>query len=305
MKKIAFLAILSAMLLINACSKKSETELSAPMIVTTTGLVGDLVQNIAGNSYQVNSLMGPGVDPHLYKASHGDIKKLSDADIIFYNGLHLEGKMTEILEKMGRSKNVVALSSGIDEKYFKPLEDAKDAHDPHLWFDVSLWLKTIPVIQNKLSEIFPQDKAVFEKNARLADSTLTNLHQWVKDEVAKVPQDRRIMITAHDAFGYFGKAYNIRVHGLQGISTVAEYGVNDVNRMVDLILEKKIRAVFVETSIPKRSIEAVVAGVNARNGNITIGGSLYSDAMGTAGSGAETYIGMVKTNVLTIVEALK
>lgn len=304
MKRI-LVAIIVLTLFIVSCTKKEDPGNSKPNIITTTGMIADLVQNIAGKSYNVEGLMGAGVDPHLYKASQGDIGKLSSADIIFYNGLHLEGKMTEILEKMARSRNVVAVSSGIAPEHLISLEGSNYAHDPHIWFDVRLWRMTIPVIKNALAKVFPDDKAEFDQNAAKMDSLLTDLHHWVSDRVASVPESQRIMITAHDAFGYFGQAYNIKVYGLQGISTVAEYGVNDINSMVDLILENKIRAVFVETSVPKRSIEAVVAGVNARNGNVKIGGSLYSDAMGTAESGANTYMGMVRHNVNTIVDALK
>ena len=305
MNKIIILTLITGFIFLSACSKKNDSTQSEPYIVTTTGMIADLVKNITGTSYRVEGLMGPGIDPHLYKASQGDINKLSDADIIFYNGLHLEGKMTEILEKMGRSKNVIAISKDIEEKYLIPLEGASNAYDPHIWFDVSMWRMSIPTIIEALIKTFPKDQEIFERNAQTMDSILINLHQWVVDEVSTVPEDRRIMITAHDAFEYFGKAYGINVHGLQGVSTVAEYGVHDVNRMVDLILEKNIRAVFVETSVPKRSIEAVMAGVRAKNGEVQIGGNLYSDAMGAVGSGADTYQGMVRTNVLTIVDALK
>jgi len=303
--KILLVAMMALTIFVLSCTNKENSGSSKPSIITTTGMIADLVQNIAGSSYNVEGLMGAGVDPHLYKASQGDIGKLSSADIIFYNGLHLEGKMTEILEKMSHSRNVVAVCSGIAEEHLILLEGSRDAHDPHIWFDVMLWRMTIPVIKDVLTKVFPDDKAEFDRNAAQMDSLLEDLHQWVSDQVASVPEPQRIMITAHDAFGYFGQAYNIKVHGLQGISTVAEYGVNDINSMVDLILENNIRAVFVETSVPKRSIEAVVAGVNARNGNIKIGGSLYSDAMGTAESGADTYVGMVRSNVSTIVDALK
>jgi len=304
MKKTLSLLIV-VFLTLASCRQKETRQASAPYIVTTTGMIADLAGNIAPGSYRVEALMGPGVDPHLYKASQGDIRKLADADIILYNGLHLEGKMTDILEKMGRSKSVVAVSSGLDHELLIPLEGASAAHDPHIWFDVELWRMTLPVIRDALSRSFPADQARFESRAAETDSALAALHKWVVNEVASVPEERRIMITAHDAFGYFGRAYGITVHGLQGVSTVAEYGINDVNRMVDLILAKRIRAVFVETSVPRRSIEAVVAGVRARDGEIRIGGSLYSDAMGPAGSMAGSYEGMVRANVRTIVEALK
>ena len=206
---------------------------------------------------------------------------------------------------MSQSKKVLAVSSGINKQRLIPLEGASSAYDPHVWFNVELWRQTIPVIQKALAESFPKDRSSFEKNAEKMDSLYTDLHQWVIEQVASVPESQRKLITAHDAFGYFGKAYDIEVYGLQGISTVAEYGVNDINRMVDFVLGTRIRAVFVETSVPKRSIEAVVAGVRARGGTVNIGGTLYSDALGGPDSGADTYIDMVRHNVRTIVEALK
>ncbi len=268
-------------------------------------MIADLVQNVAGPDFNAEGLMGPGVDPHLYKASQGDMRKLSRADIIFYNGLHLEGKMTDILEKMSRKKTVVAISKEIDRKKLIALEGAGGTYDPHIWFDVNLWRQTIPTIVQTLQNKYPKYADRFDENGRRTDAKLDSLHQWVHNQVEAVPEDQRIMITAHDAFGYFGRVYGIKVHGLQGISTVAEYGVHDVNRMVDLIIEHNIRAVFVESSIPKRSMEAVVAGVKARDHKVRIGGTLYSDAMGPEGSGADTYVGMVRWNVSTIVEALK
>ena len=303
MKKSIWL-FLAVLLMLSACSNK-HPQSAQPFLVTTTGMIGDLVRNIAGPSYRVESLMGPGVDPHLFKASQSDIAKLATAEIIFYNGLHLEGKMSEIFEKMMHRKKVVSLSSVLADTLLIALDDSRQTFDPHIWFDVSLWRRTIPAIARSLQETFPDDRDRFAAHAARMDSTLAALHQWVLAEVAQVPQERRIMITAHDAFSYFGRAYHITVHGLQGVSTVAEYGLNDINKMVDLIVERRIRAVFIETSIPRRSIEAVVAGVAARGGDIRIGGSLYSDAMGGPGSGAETYAGMVRTNVRTIVDALK
>ncbi|MBD3224394.1 MAG: manganese transporter [Caldithrix sp.] len=305
MKHTVTTLLIGIFLLFTSCSEQKKTKTDTPYIVTTTGMIADLVENIAGQAFKVEGLMGPGVDPHLYKASQSDISKLSRADVIFYNGLQLEGKMTDILKKMKRKKTVVAISDGIARDSLIKLEGAKYAFDPHIWFDVHLWKQTIPTVVKHLRAEFPEYTNQFTQNAEQMTQKLDTLHHWVKQQVQTVPEQQRIMITAHDAFEYFGVAYGIKVYGLQGISTVAEYGVHDVNRMVDLILENKIRAVFVETSVPKRSIEAVVAGVRARDGDVHIGGTLYSDAMGAAGSGANTYIGMVRSNVTTIVNALK
>ena len=294
------------LVMILGCGKQEkDVETNSLYVVTTTGMIGDLVKNIAGDLVTVESLMGPGVDPHLYKASQGDISKLARARVIFYNGLHLEGKMTDIFEKMSRKKKVVAISKKIDTGKLIPLQKQGSLYDPHIWFDVSLWRETIPIVLETLVELDPDNRSIYENNAGSYTVKLDSLHQWVINKFQQIPKKRRVMITAHDAFSYFGRAYDVKVYGLQGISTVAEYGVNDVTRLVDIIVENDIKAVFVETSVPTRSIEAVVAGCEARDYRINIGGSLYSDAMGEPGSGADFYIGMVEANVNTIVNALK
>ncbi len=306
MKTVAVLTVLIFGLSLVSCSNKQDSKQDAKLyVVTTTGMIADLAVNVGRDLITVVGLMGPGVDPHLYKASQGDIGKLSKSDVIFYNGLHLEGKMVDIFEKMARQKTVVPVSRDIDRKKLRALDANMSIVDPHIWFDVSLWRETIPVVQAILTEENPQHAEAFAANARRYAEKLDTLHQWVKSEIAQIPQPRRVLITAHDAFGYFGIAYEIEVHGLQGISTVAEYGVNDVTNLVDLIVGRGIKAAFVETSVPQRSIEAVIAGCQARGHEVKIGGSLYSDAMGQPGSGADTYIGMVTANVNTIVSALK
>lgn len=290
-----------------SCGKKSEpgkTDFRLN-IVTTTGMIADMVQNIGGDSVKVTPLMGPGVDPHLFKASQGDMLKLANADIIFYNGLHLEGKMTDILKKINKWKNTVPVADGIDKSRLNTLEESEGQFDPHIWFDVSLWIEAAKFVQSTLIEFDAKNDSIYHANGQRYIQLLEELHGWIQEQIESIPKGRRTLVTAHDAFGYFGLAYDIKVTGLQGISTVAEYGVNDVTRMVDMILENNIPALFVESSIPTRSIEAIIAGCKARGADVKIGGTLYSDAMGAPGSDADTYIKMVKHNVNTIVEALK
>ncbi|HEX8835019.1 MAG TPA: zinc ABC transporter substrate-binding protein [Abditibacteriaceae bacterium] len=274
-------------------------------ITVTTGMIADIVRNVGGERVQVTALMGPGVDPHLYKASQSDIAKLSDADIIFYNGLHLEGKMGEILERVGESKPVVPVSEKIDQKLLRTPPEFAGNPDPHVWFDVSLWMKATETVRESLVHFDAANKELYAKNAGVYLPQLQKLHNYAKAQIATVPKARRVLVTAHDAFGYFGRAYDIEVVGLQGISTAGEYGLNDVQRLVDSISKRRIKAVFVESSIPRRSIEAVVQGCKAKGHNVNIGGTLYSDAMGGAGTPEANYIGMVKHNVDTIVKALK
>ncbi|NKB70178.1 MAG: manganese transporter [Candidatus Latescibacteria bacterium] len=274
-------------------------------IVCTTGMVADLVGNIGGERVAVVGLMGPGVDPHYYKASQGDIQRLAQADLVFYNGLFLEGKMEEIFTKMARKKTVVAISRDVPEDLLRKPAEFGGHFDPHIWFDVSLWSKTVATVVKELSAADPAGAEIYARNGADYADKLVELHQWVIDQVQTIPTGQRVLVTAHDAFGYFGQAYGIEVMGLQGISTVAEYGVNDVNRLVDIIVERQVRAIFVESSIPERSINAVREGCRAKGLEVEVGGTLYSDAMGGTGSGADTYIGMVQSNVGTLVGALR
>ncbi len=291
-----------------ACSGKpvDEPEDSGQVsVVCTTGMVADLAEQIGGERVRVVGLMGPGVDPHYYKASQGDLSKLERADLILYNGLFLEGKMQDIFGKIARTKKVVAVADAMDKEHLLQPADFAGDYDPHVWFDVDLWQEAIDPVVRALSEVDPQGAEVYRQNGTAYRQVLSSLHAWVVEQVETVPVEQRVLITAHDAFGYFGRAYGIEVMGLQGISTVAEYGVNDVTQLVDLISERKVPAIFVESSVPERSIEAVRQGCLQRGHAVVIGGTLYSDAMGAPGSGADSYEGMVRTNVETIVGALR
>ena len=274
-------------------------------IVTTTGMIGDAVENIAGENANVVALMGPGVDPHLYKATHGDLEKLTNADIIFYNGLHLEGKMGEVFEKLGRTRPVIAVAAGIPDSLLRAVPGFQGTHDPHIWFDVSLWKHAVSAISVFLQEYDSANAGTYRQNSARYLSRLDSLHESIEKYVRVIPEQQRVLITAHDAFGYFGDAYGIEVRGLQGISTVSEFGLRDVTNLVDFIISRKIKAIFVETSVSKKSINAVVEGCHQKKWNVRIGGSLYSDAMGPDGTPEGNYIGMVNANVRSIVEALK
>ena len=274
-------------------------------VVCTTGMVADLARNIGGDRIAVVGMMGPGVDPHYYKASQGDLAKLTAANLILFNGLFLEGKLEDIFAKMARRKQVLAVAAHLPEERLLRPPEFEGNFDPHIWFDVSLWAQTIEPVVASLSAQDPDGAAVYRQNGARYRARLDALHQWVVDQVALLPEACRVLITAHDAFGYFGRAYGVEVVGLQGISTVADYGVHDVTRLVDLIVEREVKAIFVESSVPARSIEAVREGCLERGFQVEIGGTLYSDAMGPAGSGADTYVGMVESNVNTIVGALR
>ncbi len=277
----------------------------APLrVVTTTGMIADAARNVAGNRAGVTALMGEGVDPHLYKASPADARLLAEADLILYNGLHLEGRMADVLVRMARSRPTVQVTESIPENQLREPPEFKGQYDPHVWFDVSLWMKVVERTRDALTELDPQGREAFQANAARHLQELEALHTWCREELARVPRERRVLVTAHDAFGYFGRAYGLEVLGIQGISTDSEPSIQDINRLVDLLVERRVPAVFVESSVPRKTIEALVEGARARGHSVAIGGELFSDAMGRAGTPAGTYVGMVRHNVNTIVRAL-
>lgn len=304
--KILLLLVIAGTLL-GSCSGKRESFANNKKIriVTTTGMIQDAVEHVTGDKAEVLALMGPGVDPHLYKATQGDLEKLTSADIVFYNGLHLEGKMGEVFEKLGRLKPVIAVSKDIPESRLRTIPGFVGTHDPHIWFDVNLWKEAVKAVTAFMIEHDSASADVYTRNANAYLQQMDSLHTSIKAQLQEIPAEQRVLITAHDAFGYFGDAYGIEVRGLQGISTVSEFGLKDVTDLVNFIISRKIKAIFVETSVSQKSINAVVEGCNQKGWQVKIGGSLYSDAMGAAGTPSGNYLGMVSANVNTIVTALK
>jgi len=304
MKKIIILTFIISLFFSCSNDQKSTEKSGKKTIVTTTGILADCIKEMVGNDVEVISLMGPGVDPHLYKAVQGDLSKLENADVIIYNGLHLEGKMAEVLEKLARIKPVYALSDGIDKARLRQIENS-EVYDPHIWFDVKIWRDGLSFIEEKLISNFPEAKDSIIIRATKYKASLDSLDLFVKNKVTEIPASQRVLITAHDAFHYFGNAYGIEVRGLQGISTLSQAGLKDVKDLSDLILTKNIKALFVETSVSHKQLEAVVANCKEKGHQIVIGGTLYSDALGEKNSGVDTYYSMVKYNVETIVNGLK
>ena len=273
-------------------------------VVTTIGMITDIVKNVGGERVEVTGLMGPGVDPHLYKASAGDVQRLTSAQLIFYNGLHLESKMGDILSKMTGNTKTIAVTNAVDRSLLLMPPEFEGQYDPHLWFDVTLWMEAVGKVRDALSEFDSDNTLMYWSNAERYLAKLAELHEYVKAQVERVPPEQRILVTAHDAFNYFGKAYGFEVRGLQGISTATEAGIADVQELATFIAEKRIPAIFVESSVSSRSLQAVQAAVNAKGFDVKIGGQLYSDAMGNDGTPEGTYIGMVRHNIDTIVTAL-
>ncbi|HRJ27403.1 MAG TPA: zinc ABC transporter substrate-binding protein [Fimbriimonadaceae bacterium] len=274
-------------------------------VVATTMMVADLAREVGGQRVEVIALMGPGVDPHLYKASPGDIQLLEDADLVLYHGLHLEGKLADVLEKLGNRKPAVAITAGLDPAKLLSEPSANSYPDPHIWFDVTLWSQCISAVEKALSSASPDDQAEFHAQSEQVRKSMAELDQWVRKELATLPADRRLLITAHDAFRYFGRAYGIEVMGVQGISTESEAGLQEVNRIVDVLVRRKIPAIFVETSVSQKNVRAIVEGAQARGARVTIGPALLSDSMGDKGTPEATYEGMIRYNVSSIIQALK
>ena len=296
---------LSFLLLLGVgCSEVKENTSRKKMIVATTNIIADGIRNIVGDSAEVVALMGAGVDPHLYKASQGDVQKLSNADIIVYNGLHLEGKMTTVLEKLSKNKTVIAMSSGIAENKFIVTNASANTHDPHIWFDVLLWKEALQNLGNAIAQSDTAHKSYYLQNTKKYVQELTVLHEWVGVEINKIPEKQKLIITAHDAFSYYGRAYQIEVKGLQGISTLSDFGLQDITSLIDLIVSRNIKAVFIETSISPKSIEALVEGCKEKGHTVTIGGTLYSDALGEDITAQGSYIGMIKHNTSIIAKSL-
>ena len=291
--------------LIFACTTTTQESSGKLFVVTTTGMLYDAVVNIGGDKVDAQALMGPGVDPHLYKATQGDLSKLNNADLIIYNGILLEGKMSEVLEKLSLRKPVYAAADPIPKEMLLQANGYEDAFDPHLWFDVNRWKYAVNEIGNALTQSDPTNKGYYQRNLERYLSQLDSLNSYVTSRVSELPENNRILVTAHDAFGYFGDAYGIQVEALQGFSTVADFGLKDIANIIDIILEHKIKAIFVETSVSEKAINAVVTGCREKGHDVVIGGSLFSDAMGELGTDEGTYIGMFKKNVNTIVDALK
>ncbi len=273
-------------------------------ITTTVGMVTDIVKQVAGDKAKVTGIIGEGVDPHLYKPTRNDVAALLDADVVFYSGLVLEGKMGDTLVKVARNKQVYAVTELIDEKYLLEPKEFQGHYDPHVWMDVGGWSKGVEAVAKSLGEFDPANAGFYKENAMRYRAELAKLDDYARKTIATIPEKSRILITAHDAFNYFGRAYGLQVMGIQGISTESEAGLQDINRLVDMIVAHDVKAVFVETSVSDKNVRALVDGARAKGKKISIGGLLFSDAMGAAGTYEGTYLGMIDHNVTVVANAL-
>ncbi|WP_024461186.1 metal ABC transporter solute-binding protein, Zn/Mn family [Marinimicrobium sp. LS-A18] len=273
-------------------------------VVATTGMVADVVREVGGDQVRVEGLMGPGVDPHLYRQTRRDITALSRADAVFWNGLYLEAQLEEFLERLAQRRPVFAVAEGVPERLRLSDEEYRSQSDPHVWMDPGRWRYGVEAVRNALVELRPDQKAYFEQRAEAYLSKLEKLDDYARGVLGSVPEGQRVLVTAHDAFGYFGDAYGFEVLGIQGFSTESEAGLSRIEALVDLLVEREIGAIFVESSVSDRNVRALIEGAAARGHSVRIGGELYSDAMGPAGTYEGTWLGMIDHNVSTIARAL-
>ena len=269
----------------------------------TVGMVADIIREVAGDKADVTNIIGSGVDPHVYSPTRSDVAVLLKSDIIFYSGLLLEGQMTDVLAKISRKRPVFAVTELLGEDYL--LRDPQTGHhDPHVWMDVQGWSKAVEVVSNALVSFDPTNADRYRNNADLYQSRLKHLDAYALEAIHSIPENQRILVTAHDAFNYMGRAYGLEVRGIQGISTESEAGLKDINQLVDLLVNRSIPAVFVETSVSDKNVKALMEGAAARGHHISIGGNLFSDAMGPPGTYEGTYEGMIDHNITVIARAL-
>ncbi len=301
---------LFGLFLITSCTSTEETDTPVQQrsirITATTSIVADLARSIGGSEVIVESLMGPGVDPHLYKASARDVSRIQEADILVYNGLHLEGKMGDIFEdrKESGSPAIAIAEAGVPDSLLLESDTYQGNFDPHIWFDAELWIRAGYALAIALGELDSTRKNIFSVRATEYEDKLMEVDVYVHNRVSEIPEEKRVLITSHDAFGYFGKAYGFEVRGLQGISTVTEAGAADIQNLAQMVAERRIPAMFVESSVSPRGIQAVREAVRDREFDVSIGGTLYGDALGGEATSAATYSGMVRHNIDTIVQAL-
>ncbi|MBP1968369.1 manganese/zinc/iron transport system substrate-binding protein [Virgibacillus natechei] len=305
-KRIGSILILSLIIFLAACNSEeaSQSDDGKINVVTTISQLGDSISVIGGDRVEVESLMGPSIDPHLYNATQSDIATIEEADVIFYNGLELEANMIRIFEEIGQSKPVLAVGETIPEDSILEDEEEAGADDPHIWFDIDLWKQGLDAAVEELKQYSPEDADYFEANKQEYFTELDQLNEESEEKLAAIPEEQRVLVTAHDAFGYFGKKYDIEVIGLQGLSTEDEVGISNITETIEIIKEREVPAIFIESSISEDTIQAVIEGAESDGVNVSLGGELFSDAMGEPGTDEGTYIGMYRHNVDTIYEAL-
>ena len=287
------------------CTQGSPADSGALKVLATTGMIADIVAEVGGKRVEVKGLMGAGVDPHLYKPTRSDMAELNRAEVVFYNGLLLEGKMADALIRVaGSGKRVFPVTEILDAKFLLEPEGFDGLYDPHVWMDPQAWIKAVEVVRDKLTEVRPLDRETFAENAKSYIEKLKELDAYAEKVLGTVDVESRVLVTAHDAFNYFGRRYGYEVLGIQGLSTESEAGVLDIEQIVESLVKRKISAVFIESTVSKKNVQALIEGAKARGHEVKIGGELFSDAMGAPGTYKGTYLGMIDHNVTVIARAL-
>jgi manganese/zinc/iron transport system substrate-binding protein len=299
--KRVFAVLSAAVISLTATAALAQEKLE---VVATTGMIADAAREVGGDLVEVRALMGPGIDPHAYRQTRTDIVAAANADIVLWHGLYLEAQMEDFLRELGESRPVVAVAEALPRNLLIAHDDYEDRFDPHVWMNPSLWSRVVLEIRDALIDVRPEAESAFRANAEAHLEELADLAQYTTRVLSTVPAESRVLVTAHDAFNYFGSAYGFEVAGIQGISTESEAGLQRISDLVDLLVDRKVRAVFVESSVSDRNIRALVEGAAARGHEVVIGGELFSDAMGEAGTYEGTYIGMIDHNATTIAGAL-
>lgn len=309
--KCCWTGVLVLLMAMSGCSREPAATAGAQAaggqytVVCTTAMIADIVRSVAGDRARVETLIGEGVDPHLYKPTRNDVAALQSADVVFYNGLLLEGKMTDVLVQVAsRGKPVHPVTQNFDESHLIHPPELQGHADPHVWMDASLWRLATASVVESLSAFDPEHADRYRAAGEHYGQQLDKLHAYVGEVIRSIPEQQRVLVTAHDAFHYFGRAYGIEVRGIQGISTESEAGLDDINRLVDYLVERKVQAVFVETSVADKNVQALIEGARARGRTVRIGARLFSDAMGAPGTYEGTYIGMMDSNATAIARAL-
>lgn len=297
--------ILCSVLLLVACKVKNEHHGEKPLVVCSTSIIADCVHQIAGDDFEVVSLMGAGVDPHAYNPRPSDVDQLEKADVVIYNGLHLEGKMAGLFADLGKRSPVIAVSDYFPKNHLILAEKNSGTYDPHIWFATEDWLSALEGVVKELSRLYPDKEKKLKERFRAYKEEVTKQAAEWKKTIAAIPQKQRVLITSHDAFHYFGKEYNVKVKALQGVSTTQEPGVKDVIELVDFITDNQIKALFIEHSVSPKSLQAVRESCKSNGHEVAVGGTLYSDALGSKGGKADTYTGMLAENISTIYKGLK
>jgi len=299
-----------AISLVPGCQKTPTPDTTLPSagtrlkVLATVGMVADVVRQIGGDDVEVVQLMGSGVDPHLYKATRDDVRQIMTADLIFTSGLMLEGRLEDTFNKISRSRPLFAMTSRLPKEMLLSQPEAEAHPDPHVWMDVAAWANCLNVLVEGLSQKIPARADVFRSRADTYRQTLVALHEYGLTSMASIPEERRVLVTSHDAFSYFGRAYGLEVIGVQGLSTDSEAGLQRINELVDLLVSRKVTAVFVESSVPQKNMLALIDGAKSRGHDVKVGGELYSDAMGPRDSYEGTYVGMLDHNFTTVARAL-